>query len=81
MPTARIDTPGVTVELTANEANITDLGKQAMDMFREATDINNRTPTGPAAGFHNENRWPKEHYDAPGGGGSGFHPVNARETR
>lgn len=56
MPTARIDTPGVTVELTANEASIEALGKQAMDMFREATDINNGTPVGVGFGIHNDRR-------------------------
>lgn len=54
MPTARIDTPGVTVELTANEASIEALGKQAMDMFREATEIDRKLPTGPGFGLNTE---------------------------
>lgn len=63
MPTARIDTPGVTVELTASEASIEALGKQALELFKDATEIHNRTPTGPAFGFTGEKRWTPDHHD------------------
>jgi hypothetical protein len=57
MPRVKIDTPGVSVELDATEASITELGKQAMDMFREAVVVNGKQPAGLAYGFSQEKRW------------------------
>ena len=51
MPTVKITTPGVSIELEAGEASITELGKHAMELFREATDINNSIRPGPAFGI------------------------------
>lgn len=42
MPKVEIDTPGVTIRLEASEASIDTLGKQAMDMFREASEVDGR---------------------------------------
>lgn len=56
MPKVKIDTPGVTIELEVNEGSIEDLSKQAMDMFREATAINNGIPSGATGSLHNELR-------------------------
>ncbi len=37
MPTVKIQTKDVTIEITANEASITELGNQAIDLYRRAT--------------------------------------------
>jgi hypothetical protein len=79
MPTAKIDTPGVTIELTATEASIEALGKQAMDMYREASAINSATLTGPAFGLNNEKRWTPDHRDHHRK--AGFAPVKAEGER
>lgn len=39
MPKVEIDTAGVTVRLEASESSITDLSKQALDLYRDATAI------------------------------------------
>lgn len=56
MPRVKIDTPGVTIELDANETSVTELGKQAMDMYREATEIHDKNGGGPAYGLNTERR-------------------------
>jgi hypothetical protein len=79
MPTVKIGTPGVTVELNANdEASIGELSKQAMDLFREATAVHHAAPTGAAVGFTAERRGTADHHDpvAPYGR-RGFRPVTA----
>jgi hypothetical protein len=58
-----------------------ELGKQAMDMFREASEVNNKAPTGLAFGFSQERRGTSD-LDSVGrgrGGGPGFEPVQAKE--
>jgi hypothetical protein len=77
MPTARIDTPGVTIELTASEASIEALGKQCMDMFKEATEVNNATSPGPAAGFSGETRYTADHKRVRAGQENDFGSVQA----
>jgi hypothetical protein len=57
MPRVKIDTTVVTIELEAAEKSIDDLGKQAMDMFEQASKIMKELPAGPAFGFGNEKRW------------------------
>jgi hypothetical protein len=56
MPKVEIDTPGVTIRLDASEVSIEALGKQAMDMFKEASEVARATPPGPAFGFGSERR-------------------------
>jgi hypothetical protein len=77
MPTARIDTPGVTIELTASEVSIEAFGKQAMDMFKEATEVNSATPPGPAAGFTGETRYTADHKRTRTAGHDDFGSVQA----
>lgn len=77
MPRVKIDTPGVTVELDANEASVHELGKQAMDLFREATEVNKNTSTAPAFGFSNDKRWTPDHTDPNYHSNRGFGPVKA----
>lgn len=56
MPRVKIDTPSVTIELDAGEASVAELGKQAMDMYREASEINSKGGGGPAFGLTAERR-------------------------
>jgi hypothetical protein len=67
------------VELDAGEASISELGKQALDMFREASDIHRGEPAGPAFGFTGEKRWTPDHTNT-NYQGSGFAPVKAEES-
>lgn len=75
MPRVKIDTPGVSVELDANDVTVTDLGKQAMDMYREATLINSGIPAGAAFGFANDKRWTPDHRHTKQWGLGDFAPV------
>lgn len=36
MPRVKIDTPGVTVEIDANEASVKELAEQALQLYRDA---------------------------------------------
>jgi len=51
MPRVKIDTPGVSVELESTKATVIALGKQAMDIFREANSLNERQRPGPGFGL------------------------------
>lgn len=51
MPRVKIDTPNASVELESTKTSIAALGKQAMQLFREATDINGRQRPGPGFGL------------------------------
>lgn len=79
MPRVKIDSPGVTVELDANEVSVTELGKQAMEMYREASEINKSNPTGAATGFSIDKRWTPDHHNANSKSTYGFGPVHAQE--
>lgn len=57
MPKVEIDTPGVTIRLDANEASISELSKQALELYRDASQINTQQrDTAPAFGFTSERR-------------------------
>ena len=51
MPRVKIDTPAVTIELESTKATMAVLAKQAMDLFRQATAINERQRPGPGFGL------------------------------
>lgn len=77
MPRVKIDTPGVTIELDAPEVPVTELGKQAMDMYREASEVNSKNGPGPAVGFIADKRWTADHTDPNSRSNYGFQPVKA----
>lgn len=79
MPKVEIGTAyGVTVRVEANEASVEELRKQAMETFKEATEVQKAVPSGPGFGFTGEKRWTPDHEDLgyPRGRG-GFGPVHA----
>lgn len=75
MPKVEIDTPGVTIRLDASEASVAELSKQALELFREASEVETRQSSGPAFGFSNEKRWTADHHDTHYNGSRGFAPV------
>ncbi len=77
MPRVKIDTPGVSVELDADEVSVTELGRQAMDLYRKATRVNTNLRTGPAFGFVNDRRWTPDHRNGNARTSKGFEPVHA----
>ncbi|HCT81190.1 MAG TPA: hypothetical protein DGT23_32395 [Micromonosporaceae bacterium] len=56
MPRVKIDTPGVTIELDAGEVSVAELGKQAMELYREANEVDSKLASGPAYGLAQERR-------------------------
>jgi hypothetical protein len=77
MPRVKIDTPGVTVELDAGEASVEQLGKQALEMFKEASDHIGKERTQVGFGLSNEKRWTPDHHDTHYNGSRGFAPAKA----
>jgi hypothetical protein len=74
MPRVKIDTPGVTVEIDANEASVTELAAQALQLYRDAGGWPQHQPS--AAGFVAERRWSPDHHDLAGNRGE-FDEVKA----
>lgn len=77
MPRVKIDTPGVTIELDANEVSIKELGDQALQLYRDATAVDDAAAkAGPAYGFTAERRGTADQreFSTPG---RRFGPVNA----
>jgi len=56
MPKVKIGTQGVSIELEASETSIDALGKQALDLYRDACAIDAGQSTGPGFGLTNERR-------------------------
>lgn len=44
MPKVEIDTPGVSIRLEASEASVGELSKQAIELYREANEVDRRRP-------------------------------------
>jgi len=51
MPKVKIGTQGVSVELEATETSIDQLGKQALDLYRDACEIDAKQRVGASLGF------------------------------
>lgn len=61
MPRVKIDTPGVTVEVEANEASINELGDQALKLFHEAGGWPQKEHGSFGFGSSAERRWTPDH--------------------
>jgi hypothetical protein len=68
MQEVKIDTPLVTIELKASEGSIDDLARKALELLRDASDVNSQVGNGPAVGFSAERRGTMDHH-------SRFRPV------
>jgi hypothetical protein len=68
MQEVKINTPAVTIELKADETSIDDLSRKALELFRDASDVNSQVASGPAVGFSAERRGTVDHH-------SRFRPV------
>lgn len=74
MPRVKIDTPGVTVEIDANEVSVTELREHALQLFRDAGGWPQTEHKG--VGFAaTDRRWTPDHRDVQYG--SGFEKVGA----
>ncbi len=74
MPRVKIDTPGVSIELDANEVSSKELCEQALQLFKDAGGWPQTEHKG--IGFSaTEKRWTPDHRDVQYG--SGFEKVHA----
>jgi hypothetical protein len=74
MPRVKIDTPGVTVEIDANEVSAKDLAALALELYKDAGGWPQTEARG--IGFAvTEKRWTPDHRDT--GYGGGFRQVKA----
>lgn len=61
MPRVKIDTPGVTVEIEANEVSINELGEQALKLFERAGGWPQHQRSAFGFGAATERRWTPDH--------------------
>lgn len=61
MPRVKIDTPGVTIEIDANEMSADDMGKLALQLFRVAGGWPQGDPIRPVGFAATERRWTPDH--------------------